>query len=378
MYQKKRLKGKMNKKILFFVDTLRSGGMERRFVELLHYLKNKTGYEIQVIVLSDDIHYDYIYDLGIEVKILKRILLKKDPSIFFRFLKIVKKFKPDIIHTWSIMTTIYCIPSKIIFQLPLIASLISNAKKEFGRWSLKNLFFQICCYYSDIILANSYSGLIEYGLNELNGKVIYNGVRLERFHNNFNKTKILNEIGIKTSVVVIMVASFLKSKNYDLFLNVAKEFENINKDVAFVAVGDGEKFQSIKYRVQNENITNVHLLGKQQNIEELVAVSDIGVLFTYSEGISNSIIEYMALGKPVITTDSYGGSKEIIKNGKNGYIMDNNLDEIVKKLNELIENKALQDSLGEEGKQLIKTKFSLERMGREFLDIYKYGYKLKG
>lgn len=367
----------MSKKILFFIDTLRSGGMERRFVELLHYLKHKSDYEIQVVVMSDDIHYDYIYDLGIKVKKLKRIILKKDPAIFFRFFKIVKKFKPDIIHTWSIMTTFYCIPSKIIFQLPLIASLIANAKKEFGRWSFKNLFFHISCYYSDIILANSFSGLIEYGLNELNGKVIYNGVRLERFHINVNKTKVLNEIGIKTGLVVIMVASFFKSKNYDLFLTVAKEFEYINKDVAFVAVGDGEKFQSIKYRVKKENITNVHLLGKQQNIEELVAVSDIGVLFTDSEGISNSIIEYMACGKPVITNDLYGGSKEIIENGKNGYIINNNLDEIVKKLNELIENKALRDSMGEEGKQLIKTKFSLDRMGQEFLDIYKYGYKLK-
>jgi len=368
----------MTKKILFFIDTLRSGGMERRFVELLHYLKYKTDYEIQVIVMSDDIHYDYIYDLGFEVKVLKRKLLNKDPGIFFRFFKIVKKFKPDLIHTWSVMTTFYCLPSKIIFQLPLIASLISNAKKEFGRWSLKNIFFQISCYYSDIILANSYSGLIEYGLNELNGKVIYNGVRLERFQNNIEKTKVLNKIGIQAGVVVIMVASFLESKNYDLFLNVAKKFEFVNKDVAFVAVGDGETFQSIKYRVKKENITNVHLLGKQENIEELVAVSDIGVLFTYSEGISNSIIEYMALGKPVITTDVYGGSKEIIENGKNGYIIHSNLDEIVKKLNELIENKALQHSMGKEGKQLIKTKFSLERMGKEFLDIYKYGFKLKG
>jgi glycosyltransferase involved in cell wall biosynthesis len=352
---------------------LRSGGKERRFVELLHYLKNKTKYEMQVVVLNDDIHYDYIYDLGIQIKILTRKRLNKDPRIFFSLFKIAYKFKPTIIHTWGSMSTVYALPAKIILHIPIIANLVANAKK-LNKWSFNNFLFRVSCHYSTIILSNSLAGIKAYGIKGDKSKVIYNGVRLERFNKNINIKKVREDIGIKTRLVVIMVASFSKNKDYDLFVNVAKVFASRGTDVSFVAIGDGETFELIQKRLKNEEISNVYLLGKQQKIEEFIAVADIGVLFTnnkyHSEGISNSIIEYMALGKAVISTDLYGGSREIIENEENGYILDNNIKEIVEKLNVLFENEMLRDSMGKKGKHKIKTKFSLDRMGKEFLDCY--------
>lgn len=364
----------MSKKILFVIETLRSGGRERRFIELLHYLHENTNYKMQVVVLTDEIHYDYIYNLNIEIIILTRKWIKKDPFLFFRFFKIAQKFAPDIIHSWGTMATFYAIPTKLVLKRPLIANLISNAQKKFKRRSISNLFFRLSCYFSDEILSNSKAGLRAYEINTPKSKVIHNGIRLDRFLEQYDLLKIRNEIGIKTRFAVIMVASFLPGKDYDFFLDVTKKINSLTPEVTFIAIGDGVSLKNIKQRITDEAITNILLLGQQKNVEKFVAVCDIGVLFTnttyHAEGISNSILEYMALGKPVITTDILGGSSEIIEHGKSGFIMKKDVDKVSEKIDDLINNEELRRSLGTNGKKIIDSRFTIEKMGKAFGYIY--------
>lgn len=360
----------MPKKILFFTESLRAGGKERRMIELLHYFKNKTDYAMHVVTTEEEVHYKYFYDLNIPLTILKRKWLKKDPAMFVRFYRIAKQFNPDIIHTWGTMTTFYAIPSKIILRRALLANLIANAKSDFNSYSLSNLFFKSSCYYSDSIIGNSSAGFLAYGIKSKKRCLIYNGARLERFEINADKNAVKKSIGVNTKYIVIMVASMADNKDYDLFLDIAKNVQSINKDVAFVAVGDGPNFHRIQKRRDEENIKNAILLGKRNDAETLIYASDIGILCTYSEGISNSILEYMALGKPVIATDINGGSKEIIEDGESGFIMTNNVEQICNKINILLNNEVVRKQLGNKGRDVIEKRFTIERMGREYLKLY--------
>ena len=129
-------------KILFFTESLRQGGKERRLIELFFYLKRNTNYELMLVLTEKDIHYDYIKKLDIPIVIIQRKYLKKDPSLFFRFYRIAKMFQPDIIHTWGVMSTFYSIPAKLILKRALISNLVANAKKQFKNYSLANFFFQ--------------------------------------------------------------------------------------------------------------------------------------------------------------------------------------------------------------------------------------------
>lgn len=358
-------------KILFFIETLRSGGKERRLIELLIYLTKNTDYQLQLVLTENEIHYDYVKDLGIPIEIIKREYLKKDPSLFFRFYKIAKKFNPDIIHSWGTMTTFYAIPTKILLKRPLLANLIANAKKNYKKYSLPAFFNYVAFKFANSIIGNSNAGFAAYGLQKnKKAHLIYNGVRLERFNVQINKEILKEQLGISTPYTAIMVASASKNKDYDLFLNVAKQMTDIRTDVSFVGVGDGSELARLKKRIQNEKIYNVLLLGKRNDIEDLISIADIGLLFTHAEGISNSIIEYMALGKPVITTDTLGGSNEIIEEGKSGYIMQSNAFAIANKINELLNNPILSKKLGEKGKQIIERKFSIERMGKKYIELY--------
>ena len=360
-----------SKRILFFIESLRSGGKERRLAELLIYLKHNTNYQLRLVLTEYEIHYEYVRDLDIPIDVIKRKYLKKDPSLFFRFYKIANKFKPDIIHAWGVMTTFFAVPTKILMRKPLLSNLIADAQNSNSKFSFSNLFRRSSFKYADMILGNSNAGFKAYGLeNNKKKHLVYNGVHLERFDIHVDKKEIKSRFNIQTPYSVIMVASASIKKDYDLFLDVAKETLTQCGDVTFIGVGDGSEFERLNKRVADEKINNIRLIGRQTEVEKIIEISDIGVLFTYSEGISNSIIEYMALRKPVITTDIYGGSCEILEQEKSGFIVEKNIKTLTHKIIELLENPFLRNKLGEKGRKIIQEKFSIDKMGQAFVEIY--------
>ena len=363
-------------KILFFLESLRSGGKERRLLELIQYLKFKRDYEIAIVLTENHIDYKYIYDWNIPIYIIDRKGLKKDPRIFYKFFKISKKLKPNVIHTWGIMHTFYAIPVKLFLKLPLVTSMISNANFNIKPNSFGMLFFKSSCFFSNIILSNSQAGIEAYKLSAKKSRVIYNGVNFERFTKKVDKCSMRKKIKVDTTYMLIMVASVNKKKDYDLFLDVAKQVNKYRDDTTFVSVGAGSELDRLKKRIKNEKIRNVKFLGLRNDIEELVSCSDIGVLLSPSEGFPNSVMEYMALKKPVIVSD-VGGMNELVKDNYMGYLVSNNLSVITKRVNELLDNTEKRTIFGDNGFRHIKCNHSIETMSNKFIDIYKTVFENK-
>ncbi len=357
-------------KILFFTESLTSGGKERRILELIKYLRQHTDYEISLVITEDIIDYDYVYQLGIPIIIIKRERLKYDPKPFVKFYRYCREFKPDIIHAWGRMTTFYAIPAKLILRIPLISSMIADAKRDYRIFSFDFLFFSSNILFSNIILANSKAGLTAHKVKSQKAKAIWNGVHLDRFQQKYDIKKVKEELNVTTDFMLVMVAAFSLLKDYDLFLDVAKGIGKIRNDVTLIGVGFGSEWERIQQRIKDEHISNVALIGKRKDVEAIMAASDIGLLCTYAEGISNSIIECMALGKPVISTDLIGGSKEIILEGETGYCIERNAEKIVTSVDYLLNNSELRISMGNKAKERISTHFSIKKMSEEFEHIY--------
>ena len=358
-------------KILFFIYSLGAGGKERRLLELAHYLKANTNCKLFLVLMNDKIHYDIEADLFEKIIIKKRNGRKKDISMFFKFNRICRDIRPEIIHAWGSMETFYCIPSKWIYKMPLITSMIADAIPEKSRWSFSKIIFKLNILYADCVLSNSNAGLEAYHITTPKARVIHNGLRLERFSYSYDPTEVKRKWGIDAPFVVVMVASFNQFKCNDLFIDLARSILLIRKDIKFVAVGGGDKLDHIRKRLVNENIDNVLVTGAVKEVEQLISIANIGVLFSPFEGISNAVMEYMALKKPVIVT-GYGGTKELVRHGESGYILSNdNLQEIEEKLLYLIDNHGIADDFGKKGLSIIEERFSINKMGSQFIDVYK-------
>jgi len=356
-------------KILFFIEGLRSGGKERRLLELIKYLSVKKQYNLLLVMMTDVVHYQEMTNLNIEVKIIKRKYISKDPRVFYLFYHLCKQYRPDAIHAWGNMPAFYAVPTSIFLNIPLINSQITDAIKPplgFGYVTRKINF---AC--SDIILANSKAGLICNKLDGYRTKVIHNGVFLSRFEGPYDCSLIKNVLGIQTRYSIVMVASFSHLKNHDLFLELAKYYSEKRKDLTFVAIGDGENFNYIKQRLKMENITNVILTGLIDNVEAAISVCDIGILLSpFGEGLSNAIIEYMALRKPVIASNK-GGNPELIQDGHSGFLLENdNIENISVFVDKLLGDDVLRMKMGEYGRRIIEESFAIDKMMRDLEAVY--------
>lgn len=112
------------------------------------------------------------------------------------------------------------------------------------------------------------------------------------------------------------------------------------------------------------------MTGLIYDVEDLVNACDIGVLISnkkvHGEGISNALIEYMALGLPVIANDA-GGTKELIVPGENGVLITQETDEeIAISITELLDHPEKRMKYGEAGQRKIKDCFTIQKMGRTF------------
>jgi len=361
-------------RLLLFIGSLTSGGKERRFIELLTYLTQSNNYDILVVTTYHEIHYKKFKELNIPVCNLEKSKIIGNLAYFSGFYKICKQFNPDLIHTWGRMQTFYSLSSKILRSFPLINGQITNASPVKSK--KLQLIDKLNFYFSDFIVSNSKAGIKAYKPPLNKSTIIYNGVSNSRFQNLSTKTNYKEKFGIVTPYLILMVATFSKNKDYERFFKVAKIILRKRQDVTFVGVGYFHRDDSLYKKCLEiiEESPFLKMTGEINDVEELVNISDIGVLFSnkkvHGEGISNAIIEYMALGKPVVANDT-GGTVEIVENGKNGVLISDELpDEIAEILIDLLNDSDRRKRFGCEGKKKVNEEFTLQSMGEKFEGLY--------
>jgi len=352
-------------KILFFIENLYSGGKERRLVELLKGLQSYPNIKSELVLTRKEIHYKEILKLNLKIHVIERKGLKKDPRLFYKFFKIAQKSKPDLIHVWGNMVAIYALPAKLFLNIPMMNSQITDAPlNPSGGFLGPKLPF----HFSDVILSNSRAGIGSYKPPLNKSRVIYNGFDFKRIANLEKPEAIRIRFNIKTKFVVGMVASFSQLKDYKTYLKAAIAVSEIRDDVSFLCVGLGN---SKKYqRMVPEHIKEkILFLGPQSNVENIMNICDIGVLASFSEGIPNTIMEFMALAKPVVVT-SGGGIKELVSKDVGFVVTQQNFAEFVDKIVFILNNSKLRLSMGRKGKAIIVKKFNLDQMVNSYLSEY--------
>ena len=355
-------------KILHFIDSLRAGGKERQLVELLKGLSVHKEIACELAIMSEDIQYNAANNLDIKKHYLIR-KNKKDPRILAKLYKLCKEFKPDIIHSWGSMPSVYAVPVAKMLGIKLINGMIRDSS-PFKLFSKSYIRSKITFPFSDVILANSSAGLKAYNAPVGKSMCIYNGFDFNRIRRRHYKNIIRRKFNIDTEKVVGMVASFSNNKDYDIFIIAAQSILEARKDVTFLAIGDGVNLEKCKKLVKPQFRNKIKFLGKQKDIESIVNTFDIGVLATYSEGISNSIMEYMALRKPVVATNG-GGTNELVLHGKTGFLVDSNdAHELSKRIEQLLADEEFANRMGNAGCERIKREFSLEKMTNLYVELY--------
>jgi glycosyltransferase involved in cell wall biosynthesis len=350
--------------ILFFIESLQAGGKERRVIELIKSLIHY-DIKIEIVLLNRDIHYSEIFDLGVNIHYLKRKKTIQDFSIFLKFLFLVRKVKPDLIHVWGNVSAFYAIPAKIILQKILVNSQITDAPQRFTPGFRHKMNFRL----ANVIISNSKAGLKSYNSPENKSIVINNGFNFNRIGKMSVENNIKKELTLTTPYIIGMVATFYQLKDYTTYILAALDILTEREDVSFLCVGAGD---SSKYqKMVPEHLKQKILFpGKRNDVESIMSVCNIGVLSTFTEGIPNTVMEYMALAKPIVATNG-GGVSELVIDKETGFLIPEQDKKAMKdKILELLDNPELAKKMGVAGKNRIQTEFGIEKMVKSYYSIY--------
>ena len=199
------------------------------------------------------------------------------------------------------------------------------------------------------------------------------GIDLKKINNiSFSNEGIKKELNIKEKDIIISyIAEFIPIKNHIFLLKawekIAKEFNNIY----LLFIGEGRYLNNLKKQVEQNSLPRVYFLGYRNNVPQIIAKSDIVTLVSKHEGLPRSIMEAMALAKPIVASNIRGNC-DLIEDGENGFLIElGNVDSLVFALKKLINNAKLRANMGKVSLKKIK-EYDIEKVLIEMASIYDY------
>jgi len=242
----------------------------------------------------------------------------------------------------------------------------SNYRRNLARWVLGrwvNLFVAV----SDEIK----SWLVnKVGIPEKKIVTIINGVDTKKFSPPADKGKVKQDLGIDPNPFIVGTVGRLdKVKNYEMLLKAmllkCKEFPH-----KLILIGNGPERAKLEAFVTTHRLSNVEFLGEKQNIQDYLQIFDLFVLTSVGEGISNTILEAMATGVPVIAT-RVGGNPEIVQDNVTGSLIPSGdyalLSEMITKY---LNDRSLCESQGQAARLRCEKFFSLNVMVEKYDKLY--------
>jgi L-malate glycosyltransferase len=284
----------------------------------------------------------------------------------YRCAKFLRSNQISVIHTHDFYTNIFGMLAGFLARVP---ARIASKRETFSKTERQTmvernsfrLAHQIVCNSAAVreFLANS-------GVPASKLQVIYNGLDAKLFSPiSVRKESVYKKLGrsFDSSCRLVTIVANIRSdvKNHSMFLRSAKSVLEEIEEAEFIIAGEGELETELKKQARAIGIENkVHFIGSCAYVPSLLAVSDVCVLSSRSEGFSNAILEYMAAGKPVVAT-RVGGAAEAILEGETGFIVESDDDQaMARRIIALLRDSALLSRFGENGRKRVGEMFSLD------------------
>ena len=295
-----------------------------------------------------------------------------------RFARLLRQRRIDVLHTHDFYTNVFGLFAGAAAGVP---ARIGSRRETFGFRSPAQKRVERWAYnFAHAVVCNSIAvqrQLVLDGVPEHKTAVVYNGLDLRRVTpSGRQRAEILAALGLAVNEnqrFVTLVANMRHPvKDQPTFLKAAARVVETVPDAAFVLAGEGELKNQISELAASLGLKNKALFpGLCDGIADLLHISDVCVLSSRAEGFSNSILEYMAAGKPVVATD-VGGAAEAIKEGITGYLVAAGDDEaMAQRITALLQDPAKARAMGEKGRQVIIEQFSGETQRQRCEALYR-------
>ena len=312
----------------------------------------------------------------------------KDLETLYEIYRILKREKPDIVHTHSSKAGILGrIAAKLAGVKTIIHTIHGYGFNETQSWYVKYLYVYIekfCAFITDKLIAVSKED-IKKGLHykiaeESKFTLIRAGIDTEFYKNytldiNFKKSVIAGDAAnpgaIQKPFLITTIGPFKPQKNLKDFIKSAEIVFQKTDNAYFIIVGDGEQRKELEELVSRLNLKDkVIFLGWRKDIADILYASDIFVMTSLWEGLPCTILEAMCCSKPIIA-NAVDGVKEIIEENKTGFkIKPYDFQCTAEKILYLLQNESVIAEMGKAAKISISKEFDINYAVKQQEELY--------
>ena len=298
----------------------------------------------------------------------------KDMVTFFALVRIMRKLKPDIVFSYAIKPVIYGSLAALVAGVPWVYSMITGLGFVFVEKERKNFLQRFVRFLYRLSLKNNAAVFFQNpddlelfrraGLLGKDTKAVLingSGVDLERFYYVRPEIKPLS---------FLLMARLIWDKGIGEYVEAARRLKKRYPEVSFKLLGPLDsnpsaiKERDIK-RWGEEGI--IEYLGATDDVRPYLAGCSVYVLPSFREGTPRSVLEAMAMGRPIITSDA-PGCRETVIHGVNGFLVPvKDSASLAEAMEKFILNPKLVFAMGEKSRQMAEEKYDVHKVNRTIL-----------
>jgi glycosyltransferase involved in cell wall biosynthesis len=361
--------GERRPRVLQLVQGFHQGGSERQAVQLTRLLHESGRYRLHVACLNGT------GGLRDEVERLGLMPIPVFPlNSFFdanaivqlgRFARLLREWKIDLVHTHDFYSNIFGMAAAALAGVPVR---VASRRESAVRPAVKRWVERRAYRLAHAVVANCWEvrrQLIGEGVRADRIVVVPNGIDVARMTPaGLRVEEALATLSLQGAAgrrLVTIVANLAPVKDHATFLRAAQQIHARVPEAAFVLAGEGQLAEPLSRLAADLGIAgDVFFVGLCRRVPDLLALSEVCVLSSRSEGLSSAILEYMLASRPVVVTD-VGGAREAVTEGETGYIVPpGNAEAMAARVLDLLHDPGRGRALGERGRRTVLGGFSCD------------------
>jgi glycosyltransferase involved in cell wall biosynthesis len=356
-----------NLRLFMMMDTLRTGGSERQFA-LMAGAFRRGAFDLHLGCLQRC--GKFLEDLGeiAEFPTGGSFLTLRAQHSFGRLVRFLRRTGIEVAQSFDFYTNLMLIPAARLAGVPVVIA----SQRQLGdlltpmKRRIQNLVFRL----ADCVVCNSSAAadqLARDGVSNTKLAVISNGLPPEAFQEAL--PALPHEPGVMRIGMIARMNE--RAKNHALFLRAAAVVANRFPLAEFVLVGDGPFREEWEELAQQLGIgPRTHFLGERHDITSVLAALDVVVSPSRSESLSNTILEAMATGRPVVAT-RVGGNPEIVRDRETGLLIaPEDEGALANALETMLASPDLAREWGESARRIAHANFTLDYARERFEQLY--------
>jgi glycosyltransferase involved in cell wall biosynthesis len=360
----------MPRNVLQLVGSFNQGGSERQAAQLTRLLAESGRYRVRVACLnSEGVLRGEVERLGlgeIPEYPLTSFFDRRFVTQLRRFAAFLRAERIDLVQTHDFYSNVFGMAGAALARVP---ARVASKRETGGMRTAAQRRVELLAYrFAHAVVANSEAvkqQLVGDGVPARKLAVVYNGLDPARVRppDGFSRADALAGLGLPADEgrrFVTLVANLRHAvKDHPTFLRAARRVREEVPGATFVLAGEGGLEAPLRALSSELGIAEaVFFTGRCTQVGALLAASDVCVLSSTAEGFSNSILEYMAAGRPVVATD-VGGAREAIVEGETGHLVPSGDDErMAARVTGLLRDPPRAREMGERGRARVEQKFS--------------------